>query len=257
MKVNLIYEPGWILERFAKQLQKHLDYVVLQDSPNKHKINYFLPYYLLQKGSWKSVGWFTHREERPDLKAKFKWSALNADFCIVQAKQYLELINGWGIKNTKQIIPGVSLNRYKPKLILGYVGRMYTSTDRKNPEMLNFVSSLPYVELRCTDGKIKEKDMPDFYNGLDAVFVPSKIEGGPMCLYEGLACGKQVIAPAGVGVVNEYSAGIIKYKNEDFSSAKNVIKKIYDKKMLLRKQVEKDTWKKFALEHDKVFGRFF
>lgn len=255
-KVNIIYENGWVLENFAKQLKKRLPYVVFQENPTKHKINYFMPYYLLQKGSWKSIGWFTHQEERPDLKKKFEWAAKNADFCISHSKKYAELIRSWGIKNVEQIVPGVSLDKYKPKVVLGYVGRLYSSTDRKNPEMLEFVKSLPIVTLKATNGKLREDQLPDFYNSLDAVFIPSTIEGGPMCLIEGLACGVPVIAPAGVGSIDEYGEGVIKYKKGNKDAAKQAIKSIYYKKLKLRKQIENHTWDSFAEEHDKIFGEF-
>ena len=257
MKVNVIYEGGgWILERFAKHLNKRLDYVVLQQPVAKHKINYFIPYYFLEKGPWKSIGWFTHQEERPDLNQKFKWAAKNADYCISQSKKYEQLIKSWGVKNVSQIIPGVALNKYKPKIKLGYVGRMYGSTDRKNPEMLKFASSIPFVEVVATNGSIPPEKLPEFYNSLDYVFVPSKIEGGPMCLYEGLACGKEIIAPSGVGVVDEYSRGIIRYKNNDKVSLKEVLKVLYRKRLALRKQVESHTWDSYVVEHDKIFRRF-
>lgn len=253
MKVNIIYEAGWVLENFAKQLKKHLDYIVLQQNPSKYSINYFMPYYLLKTGPWKSIGWFTHQEEKPDLKAKFEWAARKSNFCISHSKKYVDLLRGWGIKNVEQITPGISLDVYKPKVVLGYVGRLYTSTDRKNPNMLKFIQSLPFVTLKVTNGKIAEKDMPDFYNSLDAVFVPSTIEGGPMCITEGLACGKPIIAPRGVGVVDEYNVGIIKYEKNNIDDVLRVVKQIYDKKLELRKVVEDHTWVKFAKRHDKVF----
>ena len=44
--------------------------------------------------------------------------------------------------------------------------------------------------------------MPDFYNsGLHSR--PSLYEGGPMCVVEGLACGKEIIA-SDVGWVKEF-----------------------------------------------------
>lgn len=255
MKVNIIYEPGWILEKFAKQLAKRLPYVVLQEPLKKHKINYYLPYYLLEKGPWKSVGWFTHQEERPDLNKKFEWAAKNADFCISHSKKYAELIRSWNIKKVSQITPGIYLDKYCPKVKLGFVGRIYSSTNRKNSELLNRVNKMPIVDLVSTDGKLAAKDLPAFYRSLDAVFVSSTIEGGPMCLIEGLACGVPVIAPAGVGAVDEYE-GVMKYKKGDFESARQVIRKIYARKTKLRSAVLDHTWERFAKEHDKIFRRF-
>ena len=255
-KVNITYEPGWVLENFAKQLQQRLPYVVLQKPLKDFSINYFMPYYLLKRGPWKAGAWFTHEEEAPELKEKFRAGVKAADFCIVQAKQYISTVKGYGNKNVKQIVPGVSLDRYKPKIVLGHVGRMYTSTNRKNPAMLKFVSELPYVELKCTDGKIKEKHLPAFYNSLDAVFIPSTIEGGPMCLYEGLACGKPIIAPFGVGAVNEYVKGIIGYVKNDKKSAAKAIRRLLLERKELRQQVADHTWDRFASEHDKVFRKF-
>jgi len=258
VRVNIIYEPGWVLEDFAKQLQRRLSYVVLQEYPQHHKINYFMPYYLLKKGPWKSIGWFTHQEEeREDLKAKFKWAAMNADYCISHSYKYAHLIESWGIKKVIQILPGISHNKFKPKVRLGFVGRLYSSTNRKNPQLLEQVKKLGYVELKATNGKLKAKDLPDFYRSLDAVFVASTVEGGPMCIQEGLACGIPVIAPSGVGVVDEFSgAAIIKYKKGDFSSARKAIKTIYERKTRLSKTVSGQTWDEFAKRHDRIFRMF-
>ena len=46
-------------------------------------------------------------------------------------------------------------------------------------------------------------DMPRFYQGLDVLVCPSRVEGGPMPVLEALACGVRVVIPQHVGILDE------------------------------------------------------
>jgi len=46
-------------------------------------------------------------------------------------------------------------------------------------------------------------EMPAFYQGLDVLVCPSRVEGGPLPVLEALACGVRVVVPQGVGILDE------------------------------------------------------
>jgi hypothetical protein len=51
--------------------------------------------------------------------------------------------------------------------------------------------------------RYKWADMPKFYQGLDVLVCPSRVEGGPMPVLEALACGVRVVIPQHVGILDE------------------------------------------------------
>ncbi len=259
MKVNIItHQDGWILDKFAKELQNRLPYVVLNKKNfNSYDINYYVNYCLFKgKSSKIDIAWFTHVEENiPSLKKKFFDVANQVDYCVCHAKKYADILIRSGIKNVKQIVPGIDTKLYSSKLILGYVGRFYKYTNRKNRKLLEKLLKLDFIELRTTEGGYSEEELPNFYRQLDYVIIPSRIEGGPMCLLEGLACGIPIIAPKNVGMVSEFKQGIHHYKNSNIVSLKKLLKKLYNEKLKLRKQVEHLTWARFAREHDVLFKK--
>ena len=61
------------------------------------------------------------------------------------------------------------------------------------------------------------EQMPGFYQGLDVLVVPSRVEGIPMPPLEALACGVSVVIPRGVGLLDELPdlPGIERYERGD------------------------------------------
>ena len=253
-----VFDKTGIVE-FAKELNKRLDYVTINAPLNKNhfKINYYFPYNAFKEKSKNlDIAWFTHVEEYSESEKRiFFENAKKLNFCVCHSKKYEKILRDKGVKNVVTINPGVDLGSFKPKLILGFIGRFYSYSKRKGENLISQIKTIPFVELRCTEGKIPESEMPNFYRQLDYVLIASKYEGGPMCLVEGLACGVHIIAPKDVGMVSEFEKGIYHYKNSDFESLKNLLEKLYKKKLELREQVEHMTWDKFAEEHDKLFKR--
>jgi glycosyltransferase involved in cell wall biosynthesis len=137
------------------------------------------------------------------------------------------------------------------------VGSTKQNGYRKGKELLYKVKELDFVELRLTEGTLKEEELPNFYRQLDYILIASKYEGGPMCLMEGLACGVPIIAPIDVGQVSDFSKGIYHYENSNFDSLKSLLENIYERKNELRHQVEHLTWDRCAEEHDKLFNKIF
>jgi glycosyltransferase involved in cell wall biosynthesis len=278
MKVNIICtDVGWIYSKFIDMFKKHSKHEILLNSKDENiAVTYYLPYYEApKKVAHPSTAWFSHQEARKDLKAKFVSVAKAVDFSISHSKKYADLLkNQHGINNVVQIMPGIDFDKFKlrsqkrsssDKLIVGYVGRHYTSSNRKNPRLLEKISKLPFVDLRITGGKIKEDNIPKFYESLDITISPATIEGGPMAIQESLTVGTPILCFENVGVANEFGVGVLKVPFGDEVAFIKKLTKFWKTKRYeryrdlelmqkLRAQVEDQTWKNFVEKHDEIWG---
>ena len=197
------------------------------------------------------------------------------DVAISQSQKYATMLrDNHNLSNVMSLIPGVDLKKFKlrsvkgvskgNKLIVGYVGRQYTSSDRKNPNLLNKICKLDFIDFRTTGGKLKPDQIPKFYRGLHIVISPATIEGGPMAVQESLACGVPIVCMNGVGVANEFKNGVMRANNNDHFI--KILKDMYSTKSYfehwaktevmkeMRKQIESQTWEKFVSEHDQIWN---
>jgi glycosyltransferase involved in cell wall biosynthesis len=271
MKVNIICsDQGWIYDQFINQFKKHSKYTIVKNSKDKCDVTHYLPYYEAPANPvGPSTSWHSHQEKRADLNKKFIDVAKSMDVTISHSQKYAKMLrNDHGLVNVISIIPGVDLEKFKlrkpkkksGKLIVGYIGRQYTSSNRKNPTLLDKISKLPFVEFRTTGGKLKINQIPKFYRELDVVASPATIEGGPMAIQEALAIGVPVLCFNNVGVANEFDTGVIKVNNSDefiktlktmyVSGSKYNDLKVMEK---MREQVKSQTWEKFVENHDKIW----
>lgn len=240
----------WILDRIIHELISRLPYALCYDEIHDANINYYVNWHAFKKKTMaKDVVFLTHFED--DKRDEFLRCAKQADFVVCMSKRYFDLLAEEGIHKAMVIPVGIDTTLFCPKLILGYVGGTYSS--RKGTDILEKLTKLDWVELRLTEGKLSYAQLPEFYRNLDYVLVPSSIEGGPLCLMEGLACGKEVIIPKDVGAAQEYTQGIIHYEKGNFASLQKVLEILYSQKTAIRKQVESQTWENFAIKHDVLF----
>jgi glycosyltransferase involved in cell wall biosynthesis len=275
-KVNVICsDQGWIYSKFISMFRQYSKHQILLNSKDKCDVHFYLPYYELHdKPQRPCTAWFSHQEARKDLHNKFISAAKAVDFGTSHSKKYTDILrNTHGITNIKQILPGVDLHKFqlrscvrppRDKLVVGYVGRQYTSSNRKNPQLLNKISQLPFVELKVTGGKIKDDKLPAFYAGLDLVVSPALIEGGPLALQEGLAVGVPFLCFDGVGSSGEFSDGVFTAPYGDDALFLDAIRRIWedeiykdywdlDRMKELRAQIKPFTWARFVKEHGKVW----
>jgi glycosyltransferase involved in cell wall biosynthesis len=276
MKVNIICDDeGWIYSKFIAELRTYSKHRILLNSKEQCDVTYYLPYYMANQNiHHPCCAWMSHQEERnKELHDKFISVANNVDVSISHSKKYADLLISQGIKNVVQIAPGIDLHKFslrpqnrqfKDKLVIGYVGRQYSSSDRKNPKLLDKISKLPFVEFKATGGRVREAELPKFYYSLDIVVSPAVIEGGPMSIQESLAVGVPIVCFAGVGTADEFGTGVIKVPFGNDEVFINFLREFWDKKQYLeyrnieimqamRKQVERLTWEQFAIGHDRVW----
>ncbi|MFA5023392.1 MAG: glycosyltransferase [Patescibacteria group bacterium] len=256
-----------------RKFSKHQIFV---NSSEQCDVAHYLPYFEKATNNAHPCTVFSsHQEQRKDLFDKFISCSKTADVAITMSKKYTDILTCAGA-NVVQAIPGVDSGKFalrqaerptsKNKLIVGYVGRQYASSDRKNPRLLERIAAQQsFVDLRISGGIVKEQDLPKFYASLDAVVSPSKIEGGPMSIVEGLAVGVPIICFESVGLADEFNEGIIKVKFGDadafmarlerFWATKEYMEyRKYDTMLSMRKQVENLTWENFVKKHDEIWS---
>ena len=134
--VNLA-DRGWILERMGLELERRLDYVKVGDGADKNAIvNYHINYHAFREKSNVDMALFTHLEENiPASRDLFFNVAKTMDFCVCMSKKYELLLRDSGITTVRTIMPGIELDRFRPVLRIGVVGRTY-HTGRKGEELV-------------------------------------------------------------------------------------------------------------------------
>jgi len=274
MKVNIICnDNGWIYDQFIEAFRKYSKNTIVRNSKVKCSIVHFLPYYTYYCTDTPTTAWMSHQEHKNPLRTKFIDVAKSVDVAISHSNKYANMLrNEYELDNVVQIIPGIYTNKFKlrsvarnknDKLVVGYIGRAYTSSNRKNPALLNRISKLPFVDFRTTGGSLKLDQVPQFYKELDVVISAATIEGGPISVQEGLSCGVPIVCMKNVGVSGEFEKGILLADDDnhfirilkDMHTNNDHIDKWRDPKMMsqIRAQVENQTWKRFVEEHDNIW----
>lgn len=258
--INIVYDlhSDWILPRLAKHLVETIpgaeacsykDFETLNNPSTL--INYYInDDYFLRKTDNFDIVFFDHPKESSD-------NVLKADHVIAMAPQYQRLIKSKG-KSCDLVIQPTDTSFFSPKLVLGFVGRFCGRTDysdRKGKDLFDKVKALPFIEIKATLGELPQEQLPEFYRSVDYIFVPSKMEGGPMCLTEALACGKKVIMPLSIGAGELFQDGVIDYQVNDFKSLYGVISALYEEKKKLSSLVGKYTWENWTAQHEGIFSR--
>ncbi|OGS33737.1 MAG: hypothetical protein A2293_14380 [Elusimicrobia bacterium RIFOXYB2_FULL_49_7] len=244
---------SWILQKMGQELLQRIPFIHYSpwkaDQREKWDIVYFINYALFQpvpKARYIG-GYFTHKEND-----QFERIARQMHFTVNMSKKYAQLLDSIS-KNNFVIPPGVDLERFVPKMKLAVAGRFYPS-GRKGEDLVEKIKSLPYIEILTSEGKLSPDQMPGFYNNADYIFIPAKLEGGPMSLLEGLACGKEIIAPD-VGMVPEFHEGIHRYDRDRPESLIGLIDDLYQKRLVIRRNVENYSWDNFARCHQELFSK--
>ncbi len=255
----VLSDRNWILERLAVELGKRLEYVTYSMNPEPRAgIQYYVTYSTYRgRVSKQEMALFTHYEEfAASAAVKFKEVAHAVEHCVCISPRYADMLHGWGIEQATVISPGIDLERFTPKIHIGVVGRTY-KTGRKGEALVAQVMDIPEIVWHFTGEGwpgpsefVSDEQLPDFYNRLDYLLVPSFYEGGPMPVLEALACGRPVIAPP-VGWTPDFPH--IEYETGNASDLRRVLTEIIAERMRLRVTVLGRTWEAWAKEHDRLF----
>lgn len=255
-----IADRGWILEKLAKEIAVRSNAVSYGTDPDPSAdLHYYINYSCRRRRAGPvEIAFFTHSERDETARKRYFDIARDVEHSVCMSRKYADELAAAGIKDVTTITPGVDLDAFTPKVRIGVIGRTY-HTGRKGEALVAEVMDVPGIEWRFTgqgwpgpstfvaDGK-----MPDFYNDLDYVLVPALYEGGPMCVLEGLACGKPIIA-SDVGWVDEYPH--IPFENGNADSLRQVLTRLVDERLKLRDTVAHRTWSAWGDAHLELFDK--
>jgi hypothetical protein len=177
--------------------------------------------------------YFSHLDDKNKGKeAQWHEVANLMDACTTTAKMYHEFLP---IEKVYQCRPPVETERFvvkplpgKKRPVIGVSGFVY-GDGRKGEFLWKKLVNHPLaekLELKAS-GRARGlswpgvrtkyyqwQDLPEFYQSLDVLIVPSLFEGIPMPPLEALACGVKIVIPQGVGLLDELpdTDGIYRYE---------------------------------------------
>jgi predicted SAM-dependent methyltransferase len=261
--INIIYpKDGWILQSMAEKLLCGIpksiginrsdlneeNFSELLENDNV-KVNYYINYALFRRKTKKiDCAWFTH----PEHDGRFFSVGNKVDFAISNSEKYRRELSSYGVKSCT-VIPGVSPN-FRPRLVVGFVGRFSSYGHRKGQDLLSIVSKVDWIDLRLTNGAVEHEALPSFFSSVDCVLISSRYEGGPMCLLEGLACGKPIVCPPDIGLAEFFLEQLAPYKNGDSDSLIRTLWHLYQPKLQRYLAVERFSWERWIDMHARIFS---
>jgi glycosyltransferase involved in cell wall biosynthesis len=244
----------WVLERLARRLAAKLPYAEFVPWRPRAcpatRLAYYVNYALYERPSGLiDVAFFTHNDEAH----QFLERARGVDFCVCMSRLYADWLLAQGVAHVAHLRMGFDYYRYRPRLVLGVVGRL--GHPRKGRPLVERLRRLPFVEVICTEGQAQEGDLREVYQRVDYVLVPATVEGGPMSLLEGLAMGKPVIAPDGVGLVPEFAGTehVRRYPAGDAEALATLVTACYEEKLGRTRLLQDRTWDGWAQAHHHLF----
>jgi len=244
MRVNIVcrnWKDDRVLPRFARYLAEGLGWTLTAAPCTSTDLHYLMGYFESQlfrrwpQGPMASL--FTHREEEPPGNAKarlYDEVAARVGLRVAMCRLYAEPLRAFG----PTIQPPLPVERHafviaaqprRPRPVVGFSGFTYKNA-RKGEDLARHVVASPVgrrVDWTASGrgwpvpiGRFAWREMPRFYQGLNVLVCPSRVEGGPMTVLEALACGVPVVIPTGVGLLDELPElpGIHRYRRGDHAS---------------------------------------
>jgi len=242
LRVNVVcrnLNDDRVLPRFSRYLRDHLGWTLTAAPDSRADVVYLSGYFEAQLCKpWPSVpvaSLFTHREEEPPGNAKarlFDATAKRVDLRLAMCRLYAKPLSRYGptiqpplpVERDRFIIPRGFPSKGKP--VVGFSGYTYRN-HRKGEDLVKAVLASKIgkrVEWRASGRGWPVKtvrydwaDMPAFYQSLDVLVCPSRVEGGPMPVLEALSCGVRVVIPRNVGILDELpdTEGLHRYERGD------------------------------------------
>ncbi|MEZ6064054.1 MAG: glycosyltransferase [Planctomycetaceae bacterium] len=245
---------NWILQKLSSVLVGKLPYSKFAAwRPDRQgRLAYYVNYALYERPSGLiDVGFFTHRDDTHDFLER----ARSIHCCVCMASVYADWLKDRTPREVAHIRMGFDAYRYRPSLVLGVIGRL--DHPRKGRHLVERIRQLPFIELVATEGMLPQESLRELYQRVDYVLIPATVEGGPLSLLEGLAMGKPVIAPEGVGAVPELcpTERILLYPAGDAEALTQLVTDCYRKKLQHAAVVADRSWDHWAEDHHALFVR--
>ncbi len=290
MRVHIVCQ-NWreerIIPRMARALAERLGWS-LSDHSAPCDVLYLSAYFEAQRVSppagARLAAYFTHREEEPPGNAKaalYDEIARRVDLRVATCRLYAEPLRRYG--PTLQAAPPLERERFTIALadsgedrgrpVVGFSGYTYAN-GRKGEELARRLVESPVgaqIEWRASGRgwpvptrAYAWEEMPSFYQGLDVLVCTSRVEGVPMPVLEALACGKRVVIPGNVGILDELPdiAGIERYGRDDPEGLIAAVERAAfpdeaPDPEALRAATERYSVEAWCEEHARAFGEMF
>ncbi len=240
-----------IIPRMARALSSALGWSLGSEIDPSADVIYLSGYFQATRlRAWPAVpvaAYFTHREEEPPGNAKaalFDRVAARVQLRVVTCRLYGDQLAGYG----PTAVCAAPLERERFSIVprergrrpvVGLSGFTYPN-QRKGQDLIATVldSDVGRRVEWVASGRgwpVKTQrrtwdEMPAFYQGLDVLVIPSRVEGIPMPPLEALACGVSVVIPRGVGLLDELPdlAGIHRYERGDAEDLARALEEAVD-----------------------------
>ncbi len=276
--IRLNWHDTSILSRKAQALADELGWAIGGKPDPGAFMNYAFPY-LDGRDALEGIpyaAYFTHREDCiPGKVGIWKERARNAALRITSAQQYFEDLSEYG--PTVKIMPPLDREKFSPagklpqrtRPQIGVAGFVYRG-GRKGEDLL--------VEaIQATGDKYEYKAvgqgwpiqtihlpydrLQEFYRAIDIYLCTSRIEGIPYPPLEALACGKKIVIPAGVGIMDELPSipGIERYEAGNVNKMIEAIDRAAETTAdpeELREATAIFTFENWAEEHARAFAEY-
>lgn len=263
-RVHITTERDWICSRLASHLALLPDFRVQISNAGPGNsfsptIHYFLPYLFLEfvKPVGVPVALFTHyvpgkHQSRYDAFAK------QVQHCIVLSSQHEEYLTHLvGRKKVSRVHQPIEPLE-PPKLRVGWFHRSPPGYGiRKRLDLLETVKKEPWIELVESGGKLSPVELREAMKSVDCFLITSDYESGPASLLEGLALGKPVLIPWGVGLADEFKAiaGVTLYKPGCEGSLISSLRLFYAPLFDRYNSVKSYTADRWREDHAEIFRR--
>lgn len=258
MKINIICpaHDNWIIDRMTKHLLQYAPpdlEVIRNPKPIEEEdcINYYNVYRSFKGKSKNSLDVTFHTH--PEINQYYDIAPI-VDHIIVMNNQYkTDLINhNIPPDNITVIHPGVDEEFHTLKKLRIFNPVDMSRGERKGPDVWNMLKKLKWIDAVCSNRKLSKTNLLLEYQKADVIVSTSIMEGGPMCVIEGLAMGKIVVVKEDIGLVPDFeSPGLLKFK--DSKHLILILRAIYKQKEKTAKCVENITWESWANHHYDLF----
>jgi glycosyltransferase involved in cell wall biosynthesis len=241
VRVNIVcrnWKDDRVLPRFARYLAEGLSWT-LTAAPVAADVHYLMGYFECQMfPKWPpanpTASLFTHREEQPPGNDKAKLYdaiAKQVQLRVGMCRLYAEPLRAFG--STIQPPLPVERDRFviaapprRSRPLVGLSGFTYHNARKGEDLTRSLIASSAGRRVEWTASgrgwpvsmrRYAWVEMPRFYQRLNVLVCPSRVEGGPMTVLEALACGVSVVIPRGVGILDELPdvPGILRYPRGD------------------------------------------
>jgi len=258
MRVHIITRAATkntrILSRLALGLANATGWTVGDGPDPTADLNYFLPYLELfslpdpNYTATKTAAWFTHHDTiQPGKSDLWARAAEAVDLRLTSARRYLPDLKSYGPAGV--VTPPLDRDKFKPDPsyipadmpVVGVSGWTYPG-GRKGEALIaelvqsdlgkriHMVATGEGWPLRCQN--IPWEKLQVFYQNLDIYLCPALVEGVPYPPLEALSCGKKVVLPHDVGLLDDlpHIPGIVRYKAGDFRDMSQAIERAIEQK---------------------------